>query len=58
MTPADLIRDARKGRTDEQALAFLAEMVLVLRDGASAGMFRARSGDAPVLKLDDKEPVT
>ena len=58
MTPADLIADARRGRTDEQALVFLAEMVLVLRRGASAGMLRARAGDAPVLKLDDKEPIS
>lgn len=58
MTPADLIRDARQGRTDEQALVFLAEMVLVLRRGASAGMLRARVGETPELRLDSKEPVS
>ena len=58
MTPADLIADARTGRTDEQALVFLAEMVLVLRAGASAGILRARTGETRELNLDSKEPVT
>ena len=58
MTPADLIADARRGRTDEQALVFLAEMVLVLRRGASAGMLYARTGETRELNLDSKEPVT
>jgi hypothetical protein len=57
MTPADLIADARAGRTDEQALVWLAEMVLTLRGAASAGMLRARQGETPALRLGDKEPV-
>jgi hypothetical protein len=53
----NLINDARQGRTDEQALFWLAEMVMTLRRATSAGMIRARQGPTPVLKLDDKDPV-
>ena len=67
MTVPDLIRDARKGRTDEQALVWLAEMVLVLRAGASAGMIYARRYDMSAeptgagtarLRLKVKEPIS
>jgi len=57
MTATDLVAIARAGRTDEQALVWLAEMVLMLRAATSAGMIRARQGETPVLRLDDKEPV-
>lgn len=57
MNIAALIAAARAGRTDEQALVWLAEMVLTLQGAASPGLMRARQGPAPDLRLDDKEPV-
>lgn len=57
MTAAALIATARAGRTDEQALLFLAEMVIALRAASSPGYLRAKQGDAPTLRLDDAEPV-
>ena len=57
MTTADLIRDAREGRTDEQAIVFLAEMVMILRDFASPGLMRAKRGEPASLNLDDHEPA-
>jgi len=52
-----LIADARKGRTDEQALLFLAEMVLALRAAASPGFIRAKQGEPAYLRLDDHDPA-
>lgn len=53
-----LIADSRAGRTDEQALWWLAEMVLALKAAASPGYIRAKQGAPPRLDLDDREPVT
>ncbi len=58
MTLSDLIAAAREGRADEQALVWLAGAVLILMDCASTGFMRARTGETPTLKLDDKEPIS
>lgn len=57
MTAAEIVADARKGRTDEQALFILAEIILALRDAASPGFLRAKQGDPALLRLDDRRPV-
>jgi hypothetical protein len=57
MTPTNLITVARQNRTDEQALLFLAEMVIALQAAASPGFIRAKQGSPAILALDDREPI-
>ena len=56
-TVDEVIATAREGRTDPQALIFLAEAILALKAAASPGFLRAKQGDPAYLNLDSKGPV-